>query len=176
MQTMNDAHAGPWARYTGEHGRWLIAYSYWSCSESSVDRSNMDELKQRLSECGPDAYAIEDSTVQVSGHISRLIVNPGNARAVSIAEQAAEELDGYPVLNEDLWCEYETEDAEQVWRDCYSPSDRLNELRGTLDHYSPSNHYGYGYGSRFRALRAAVNGDWFAASACFGLSAGDYAY
>lgn len=157
MTTQQEAHAGPWSHYSGERGDWLIAYDYWTCDNAeSLHRSNMVELTARLKAVPLEAWAVERSWVQVSGEIVRLLVNPDCHEAVKIAEEAAAELKDHPALNEDLWAEYEWDDAARVWEECYSWRDRLQALR---------EHCWSGAG--FRDLLAAVRGDAGAASMCY---------
>lgn len=59
---------------------------------------------------------------------------PEHAKAKDIAER----LEGYPVLDEDDFSERESEEADQVWRDCYSERDRIEYIRnhsGQFDFY-----------------------------------------
>lgn len=75
----------------------------------------------------------------------------------ALAEEIAERLDGYPVVDEDDFSELEQETADQVWRDCYTERDRIEYIR---EHRSQ-----FEYGS-FSDLLSSVRGKFFAGYAC----------
>ena len=45
------------------------------------------------------------------------------------AKEIHDSLSDYPVLNEEHFCEMEAEEANKVWRDCFSPKERVELLR-----------------------------------------------
>lgn len=70
----------------------------------------------------------------------------------AIALDIEKSLADYPVLNEEDWSEREEEEAQKVWADCYSPSERVEYIR---DHRSQ-----FEFRS-FADLRQVVKGEYF---------------
>lgn len=126
MQTVHEAHAGPYAHYGGSLGDWLIVHEYWTCNDNALDRANHDAILDRLP---PNSYRIQRSRVQVSGEIVRIVIDPHHPSAASIARDILAELEDYPILDDDLHSEYEYEDAEHVWSECFNDHERLEWLR-----------------------------------------------
>jgi hypothetical protein len=49
--------------------------------------------------------------------------------ALLVADDIQADLQDYPVINEDHWSELETEEANEVWHNCYSPQERIQYIR-----------------------------------------------
>lgn len=47
----------------------------------------------------------------------------------AIAEQIEARLEDYPVVDEDDFSELENDEANDIWRDCYSPNERVEYIR-----------------------------------------------
>ena len=71
-----------------------------------------------------------------------------HARATEIAERLAD----YPVLDDDAYSAAEQEAADQIWRDCYSPKERIAYIRRHRSQFEPND---------WRDLRACVRGEYF---------------
>jgi hypothetical protein len=63
------------------------------------------------------------------GWCDYLLVNPECKDAVALADKILDKLDDYPVVNEEHWSNLETEEANQVWKDCYRVKDRIAHVR-----------------------------------------------
>lgn len=63
------------------------------------------------------------------GWVEWIAIHETATEALQIADKIAGKLESYPVVDENLWSEYETEEANQVWRDCYRASDRVEYIR-----------------------------------------------
>jgi len=86
------------------------------------------------------------------GWIEWLAIHESDAAALRAADECAERLESYPVLDDDDFSRREDEECAQIWESCYRPRDRAEYLRG------------HGHTGEFRELLAAVRGDWCAAA------------
>jgi hypothetical protein len=69
-----------------------------------------------------------------------------------IAQEIADSLTDYPVLNDEHFSEMETEEADRTWKDCYNDAERLDYLRknrGEID-----------MGNSFSLLLACARGEF----------------
>lgn len=152
--TTQDAAHGQDACYFGECGHWLIAATVTRDCDA-LGRSNFDAMLKLLGG-ESDTVQIERSSHWACGWIDRIIIDPANTHAVSVAEAARAELADYPVLDEDLYSEYETDEANEVWESCYSDKERVKWLR---------EHEGDTYVRSLAGLFAAARGRWFPGNA-----------
>lgn len=113
--------------YWGERGAWLVAYTMHRDSDT-ITRSNWRVLLKRFGG-ESESVAIERASHWAVGWIDRLVIHPDAARLIEIAEEARKAIDGYPPLDENDWSELEQDDADQTWRNCYSPSERVEYIR-----------------------------------------------
>lgn len=74
-------------------------------------------------------------------------------KALAIADKNKARLEDYLVLDESDWSERESESANTVWRDCYSPKERVRYIR---EHSSQFDFRDY------RDLLGCVRGQYFA--------------
>ena len=63
------------------------------------------------------------------GWVEWIAIHQSDAAALQCADKIMERLEDYPVVDENLWSEYEQAEAETVWRDCYSPKERVKYVR-----------------------------------------------
>ncbi len=87
------------------------------------------------------------------GWVEWIAIHESDTAGLKIADEIAEARAEYPVIDEELWSEYENADCEETWANCFDPKERAEYLR---------KHIGSPVGL-FRKLRAAVKGDWYEA-------------
>ena len=63
------------------------------------------------------------------GWIEWIAIHESATRQLEIANDIATKLEDYPVVNEDLWSEYEQEEANDVWKNCYNRTERADYIR-----------------------------------------------
>jgi hypothetical protein len=63
------------------------------------------------------------------GWVEWIAIHDDDKPALRIADELVAALSDYPVIDEDHWSELEQEDAQQVWANCYSDSERLAYVR-----------------------------------------------
>ncbi len=113
-----------------------------SRDSSPLERANFDAMLKAIG--GEKTSDMEDpndpgaalSLVRVVrenhwavGWVEWIAIHESNTEALLIASGINEDLENYPVIDEELWSRYEQEEAEQVWRDCYGAQERLEYVR-----------------------------------------------
>jgi hypothetical protein len=110
----------------------------------------LDIMRHRDSDCltesnwrvaikklGGETYDSEEDTGDVSivrfghwavGWVEHILVRP-NSPAHNIAIKLEEKLNDYPILDDDDFSNLEDEEAHRVWKDCYSPKERIEYIR-----------------------------------------------
>lgn len=63
------------------------------------------------------------------GWVEWIAIHRSNTAALEVADRIMGKLDGYPVVDEELWSRYEDEEATTVWRDCYQTKERIAYIR-----------------------------------------------
>lgn len=163
-------------RYTPEHlERWTLPDCYYGAewpeyfvgpvgrnrdSDCGVE-SNFEVASAELLKLGDEYDSVsgrDDCSVQIVrenhwavGWIEWIAIHQDNAEALKAADRMAADLEGYPILDEEDFCERELEECSRVWADCYDTAERLQYLR---DHANTE------YAESWGSLRAAVNGEW----------------
>lgn len=146
--------------------RWTMPDSYfgavWPAYYSSgVGQSrDSDALERSNFACMLKALGGESETVIVVreshwlvGWVEWIAIHQDDEKACAIADEIKAALEDYPVINDDHWTELEYADAQEVWANCYSPSERIAFMREhTIDHHFES----------FGELRSSIRGEFFA--------------
>ena len=150
MTTLAQAHGGPDASYHGERGHWEIVYTI-TRDASILDRANWDAVLRMLNNAGT-GWAIETSGHWAVGHIQFIVVDPAGEYR-DLPEQVRADLEAYPVLDEELYSDMETEATLELW-DAMPMWQRVDILRdqgysiftarcsaGNLYDYNPDAYY-----------------------------------
>ncbi len=87
------------------------------------------------------------------GWVEWIAIHESDTDGLAIADKIAEALEDYPIVDEDLWSDFEETDCSETWTNCYTPRERLSYLREHIG--SPD--------GEFRNIRAAVGGCWYSA-------------
>ena len=87
------------------------------------------------------------------GWVEWIAIHETCSAALTIADEIKGRLEDYPVVSEELWSEYEQADADETWRNCYRPKERVEYIR---KHRSQFEFHG------FADLLACVRGKFFA--------------
>lgn len=147
--------------YWGERGHWLVVMTKHRDADC-LSRSNFRCALQLLGGNGNegakgsqeinDNLAIEEASHWAVGWLQYLIINPEAKELVAKAERMLEKLEDYPVLSDADFSNLETEEANEVWQNCYRVKGRLQYIRAHRDQFE------------FRDLRdmlANVRGKYF---------------
>jgi len=146
--------------YWGERADWLVAFNTHQDADA-LKRSNWRCFGQALRALpAVQDWAGEDSPIAEErashwavGWVDYLLVNPACPEAVSEAERLLTCFEDYPVLDEFDFREEESNEANEVWQNCYSPKDRLTYIRENRSQF---------YFCSFADLLSCVRGEHFA--------------
>lgn len=101
----------------------------------------------------------ESDTVRVEryghwacGWIEEIYVKP-DSEAYLIAQTIEKQLDNYPVLDEDDFSNLESEEADEIWANCYNSKERAQYIRHNRSQFEFNS---------FRDLWSCVKGQYFA--------------
>ena len=151
--------------YVPEHlERWTLPKDYFgaewpeyysagvgrSRDSDCLEESNFDAMLAELGGESDTVHVVRESHF-LCGWVEWIAIHESDEKALRAADRLRQNLDDYPVLDEEDHSRREWDECERVWSDCYSTSERVKYLR--------KNRCTTG----FRELRAAVNGDWSAA-------------
>lgn len=117
-----------------------------------------DILTESNFECALSELGGESETVNVfrfghwaCGWWEALAVQSGSEEE-KIALKIKSELDDYPVLDEADFYGREQEEADSIWRDCYTPQERLKYIRENRNEFDFHD---------FKHLMGCVRGEYF---------------
>jgi hypothetical protein len=86
------------------------------------------------------------------GWLEFIAIHETADKQLELADKLAEELSNYPVVDEEHFSDLECEEAGQVWKDCYSPKERIAYIRANPSQFEFN---------CWSDLRAVVNGEYF---------------
>ena len=153
LETFTPEHLRLWTRPSCYFGaQWPDFYAFLGQSRDSdaLERSNFDSglkaVRAVMSEdsippAETDSKSLfqeptDTATVQVVreshwavGWVEWIAIHKSDAAALKRADEIKARLKDYPVVDEMLLSEYEDDEAQTVWRDCYRIKDRINYIR-----------------------------------------------
>lgn len=138
MPEFKPVHLNRWTRpgcYAGAD--WPEYFS------SGVGQSrNSDALERSNFICTLKALGGESETVLVIreshwavGWVEWIAIHESDEKALAIADDIVRDLRDYPVIDEDHFSETETEEANDVWRDCFRDKERVDYIRTHRDQF-----------------------------------------
>lgn len=132
---------------------WLVAPVSQTRDSGSLDRSNFDATLRELGG--------ESETVQVHrfghwgpGWFEIILIDPSDSARVKAAEEIENALSDYPVVDDSLYSEYETDECAETWAKCYDSAERLAYFR----------RHSYTAQSMLDLFKAIRGGDWYSAA------------
>jgi len=87
------------------------------------------------------------------GWVEWIAIHESDKAAIAESERIESALESYPVLDEEDFSDREMNEANEVWRDCYNPLERIAYIRG---------HRGQFEFHDFADLLNCVRGNYFA--------------
>lgn len=112
--------------YWGERGDWFIVSAQHRDSDC-LTRSNFCSFQKLL---GDEGTAVESFNHWAVGWVEYLLIDPTQTELVALAEKTREKLeDSYPVLDENDFSELEMDEANETWKNCYRPAERIEYVR-----------------------------------------------
>ncbi len=154
-QQMTTGGIDGYSNFMGDDSEYRDWYGFVGRSRDSgqLELSNYAVAVARLEEIDPsgDDWREESYGHWACGWVEEVYVRPGSA-CQDYAEECAAALADYPVLDEMDFCERESEEADRVWQDCYSESERVEYMRQNRSQFDFAD---------WADLRAQVRGEYF---------------
>ena len=123
-----------------------------SRDSSALERSNFVCMLKALGGESATVIVVSERHWAV-GWIEWIAIHETDARALEEADDIAGALEDYPVVNESHWSELETEEANEVWTQCYDVRERIAYIRKHRDQFEFRN---------FADMLGCVRGNYFA--------------
>jgi hypothetical protein len=122
--------------------RWKLPDSYFGaewhdyyssgCGQSrdsdALERSNFICMLRELGDESDTVTVVRESHWAV-GWVEWIAIHQSDGKALQCADEISAALSDYPVIDESHWSEIEQEEADETWRNCYSPQDRIDYIR-----------------------------------------------
>jgi hypothetical protein len=156
---MTPEHLKRWTRPTCYAGaEWPEWYSFLGRSRDSdaLERANFDAGLKAIGGESETVKIIRESHWAV-GWVEWIGIHETDADDLKIADKIKGKLGDYPVVDEELFSQYETDEANETWRNCYRPKERLNYIRKHRSQFEFRD---------FKDLLSCVRGNYFAGYAC----------
>jgi hypothetical protein len=99
-----------------------------------LERSNFAAMLAALGGESETVIVVRESHWAV-GWVEWIAIHEGDTAALAIADEQQERLQNYPVLDEEDWSQREQEEADEVWRRCYSWQERITYIRQHREHF-----------------------------------------
>lgn len=129
--------------YAGAH--WTDYYSFLGRhrDSSALERANFDAGLKAIGgeQTHPTKTDSEDADCALSlvrvvrenhwavGWVEWIAIHQTATEALQKADDIKGKLEDYPVVDEDLFSLYESEEADEVWLNCYRPAERVKWIR-----------------------------------------------
>ena len=117
----------------------------------ALERSNFRSALEALGGESETVHVVREGHWAV-GWIEWIAIHESDEKALSIQYEIEGSLANYPVLDEEDFCEEETKEANEVWRNCYDEKERIEYVREYPDQF---------YFSSWSDLRNAIRGEYF---------------
>lgn len=108
---------------------WFVLPVYRNRDSNCLERANWDAAVSELGKENEDSYEIHRFGHWGPGWFEIILINPHNDELVKIAEGIENILFNYPVLDDELFSQYEYEEANAVWKECYNEKQRIDYIR-----------------------------------------------
>lgn len=99
-----------------------------SRDSGALERSNFSCMLRALGGESDTVLVIRESHWAV-GWVEWIAIHESDTKALETADDIAAALEDYPVIDESHWSELEQEDANQTWKNCFNPSERIAYIR-----------------------------------------------
>lgn len=125
-------HLELWTRpqnYIGE--TWEDHYVFLSQIRDSdaLQRSNFTKGLEAIGGEVPEMVIVTSASHWACGWIETIYIHKDAHDALRKADEIMGGLKDYPVIDEEHFCELEEAEAQEVWKHCYSPKERIEFYR-----------------------------------------------
>lgn len=123
-------HLKPWKLpecYIGAHWDGYYSAGFGQSRDSdALERSNFQCAWERLK--STSAQIVRESHWAV-GWVEWIAIPASDSAALKLADEMCAKVESYPVLNEDHFSQLEQEEADETWKNCYNPKERIAYIR-----------------------------------------------
>jgi hypothetical protein len=128
---------------------WIVAPVSKTRDSDPLARANFDAT---LRELGGESESVEIHRFSHwgPGWFEVIIIDPTDAARVKTAQDIEDALSDYPIVDESLFSEYEHNDCEETWNNCYNATERTEYFR----------RHAYSATSLTDLLQAIRSGSW----------------
>lgn len=155
--------------------RWTMPNSYFGATweqffgsgfsqnrdSDALERANFDAamklIEAAASKDGIPGDEIGEATVQVvreshwaCGWVEWIAIHESDEAALKCADEIRDQFEDYPVVDEELYSQYEETECEATWSGCMDAKERLEYMRS----------HGHSRAGVAAMLRAVRDGDW----------------
>jgi hypothetical protein len=156
MTTYIPEHLKRWTRPDCYIGAEWPGYYHSPCGQhrdsDALYRSNFQTMLKLLGGESETVRVIHEGHWAV-GWVEWIAIHESDEKALRIADEAAKDLEDYPVLDEMHWSELEMEDANETWKNCFNPMERIKYIRENRSQFDFHD---------FKDLIGCVRGEYFA--------------
>src|SRR5262245_45003542 len=118
---------------------------------NALDRSNFRAMLQALGGESDTVIVVREGHWAV-GWVEWIAIHESDVEALREADKQMSRLENYPILDEEDFSNEEMEEANEIWKNCYRPGERVEYIR---EHRSQFEFHS------FTDLRAVVRGEYF---------------
>lgn len=104
---MGDLECPPWG---------LLGFVGTNRDADALSRSNFEVITKDLLEKHPDSFVVEEYSHWLVGWVKGVRINTSDAKAVETAYKWSEDMENYPVADEDHFTQTEMEEDEEYYR------------------------------------------------------------
>ena len=99
-----------------------------SRDSGALERSNFACMLRALGGESETVLVISESHWAV-GWVEWIAIHESDSKSLKTSDEIKAALADYPIINEEHFCETETEDANETWANCFSDAERLAYIR-----------------------------------------------
>ena len=110
---------------------WEDYYVFLSQTRDSdaLERSNFIKGLEAIGGEDPEMVVTAGANHWLCGWLDTIYIHKDAHTALQKADEIMNELANYPVVDEEHYCELEHDEAQEVWKNCYDPADRIEYYR-----------------------------------------------
>lgn len=122
--------------YFGEFPDWLIVAGRHRDS-TILENANFEAIQRALTAISPDDVEIESASHWAVGWVESIVINPKNQAMVDEAESILAALENYPVVDDELLSQMESEEVDRCWGDWGADEFRRELVKSLGDEWEP---------------------------------------
>ena len=110
---------------------WEDYYVFLSQTRDSdaLERSNFIKGLEAIGGEDPEMLVTAGANHWAYGWLDTIYIHKNAHTALQKADEIMGALEDYPVVDEEHYCELENDEAQEVWKNCYDPKERIEFYR-----------------------------------------------